>query len=108
MEPLTSTAQARVFSAQVQERNDRTPSPVDWRNEVLYFLLPDRFSDGQDGARPLLDRTNLAAGRPAGFTLAKWAESGGSRFQGGTIAGITSRLDYLQTLGVTTLWVGPV
>jgi hypothetical protein len=23
------------------------PSPVDWRDEVLYFLLPDRFSDGK-------------------------------------------------------------
>ena len=21
------------------------PSPADWRDEVLYFLLPDRFSD---------------------------------------------------------------
>jgi hypothetical protein len=25
------------------------PSPADWRDE-LYFLLPDRFSDGQEGA----------------------------------------------------------
>jgi hypothetical protein len=24
------------------------PSPSDWRDEVLYFLLPDRFSDGQE------------------------------------------------------------
>ena len=24
------------------------PSPVDWRDEVIYFLLPDRFSDGQE------------------------------------------------------------
>jgi hypothetical protein len=24
------------------------PSPIDWRDEVLYFLLPDRFSDGNE------------------------------------------------------------
>jgi hypothetical protein len=24
------------------------PSPVDWRDEVLYFLLVDRFSDGRE------------------------------------------------------------
>src|SRR5207245_2086568 len=33
--------------------------------------------------------------------------SGGGRFQGGTLSGITSKLDYLNGLGVTTLWVGP-
>ncbi|RMD71296.1 MAG: hypothetical protein D6819_02050, partial [Gammaproteobacteria bacterium] len=32
------------------------PSPVSWRDEVLYFLLVDRFSDGREGQRPLLDR----------------------------------------------------
>src|SRR5580765_2132366 len=83
-------------------------SPVDWRNEVLYFLLPDRFSDGKDKTRPLLDRGNLAAARPAWFRFDEWARSGGERWQGGTIAGITSRLDYLETLGVTAIWVGPI
>ncbi len=34
--------------------------------------------------------------------------AGGTRFQGGTIKGIQSKLDYLKGLGVTTLWVGPV
>ena len=27
-------------------RDEYFHSPADWRNEVLYFLLPDRFSDG--------------------------------------------------------------
>jgi hypothetical protein len=37
------------------------PSPVDWREEVLYFLLTDRFSDGLERKKPLLERGNLAA-----------------------------------------------
>jgi glycosidase len=83
-------------------------SPTDWRDEVIYFLLPDRFSDGKEASRPMLDVNNRAAFRPSGFGFDKWAESGGARYQGGTIAGITSKLDYLAGLGVTTLWVGPV
>ena len=87
------------------------PSPVDWRDEVLYFLLPDRFSDGKESSRPLLDTAAIrelrqSAARP-GWNWRDWAESG-KRWQGGTIAGIRSQLGYLQGLGVTTLWVGPV
>jgi hypothetical protein len=27
---------------------------TDWRDEILYFLLPDRFSDGAEEPRPLI------------------------------------------------------
>lgn len=35
------------------------PSPDSWQDEVVYFLLVDRFSDGVESTRPLLDRTKL-------------------------------------------------
>ena len=88
-----------------------TPSPADWRDEVLYFLLPDRFSDGREDRRELLTQTRRQALRttPArpDIDWRAWAESG-ARWQGGTIAGIRGRLDYLQGLGITTLWIAPV
>jgi glycosidase len=84
------------------------PSPADWRDEVLYFLLPDRFSDGGESGRPMLDRADLAAARPSTFGFDRWAQGGGERWQGGTIRGITSKIGYLERLGVTCLWVGPV
>ena len=88
-----------------------TASPADWRDEVLYFLLPDRFSDGREDTRELLTQARRAALRttPArpDIDWREWAASG-ARWQGGTIAGIRGRLDYLQGLGVTTLWIGPV
>jgi glycosidase len=34
--------------------------------------------------------------------------SGATRFQGGTLAGVRSKLGYLQDLGVTAVWLGPV
>jgi glycosidase len=94
-------------------RQDYYPSPVDWRDEVLYFLLVDRFSDGGEDVRPLLDRNNLAAARPPTpdgepWRWDRWAESGAHRWQGGTLRGVASKLGYLKRLGVTALWLSPV
>ena len=89
------------------------PSPGDWRDEVLYFLLIDRFSDGQEASRPLLDRNRRSTFRPDGhdgqpWRWDRWAESGAHRWQGGTLRGVKSKLSYLWDLGITTLWLSPV
>lgn len=99
---------ASVRDVVLPRRFPAHPSPADWRDEVIYFLLPDRFSDGQESARPILDPAKRAAFRPAGFRFDRWQTSGGERFQGGTIAGVTSKLAYIKGLGASTLWVGPV
>ncbi len=88
-------------------------SPADWRDEVLYFLLVDRFSDGQEARRPLLDRRDLNAARPnlpngESWRWDRWAQSGAGRWQGGTLAGVKSRLGYLKALGMTAIWLSPV
>jgi glycosidase len=104
---------ASVRDINLPRRERYHPSPADWRDETLYFLLPDRFSDGQEQSRAMLDRRNLAAARPAladgeAWRWDRWAQSGAARWQGGTLAGIRSKLGYLKRLGVTTLWIGPV
>jgi glycosidase len=81
------------------------PSPINWRDQIFYFLLPDRFSDGREAQRPRYDRA--APDRFAAADSAAW-RAAGTIFQGGTIRGITSKLDYLHGLGVTALWIGPV
>jgi len=88
-------------------------SPADWRDEILYFLLVDRFSDGQENNRPVLDRKNRRGARPQGhdgqsWRWDRWAESGAFRWQGGTLKGVESKLDYLKRLGVSTIWLSPV
>ena len=87
------------------------PSPMDRRDEILYFLLPDRFSDGREEQRPALTLEQIHEFRTnpdrIGWNWQKWAESG-CRWQGGTIRGIQSKLDYLHELGITTLWIGPI
>jgi glycosidase len=103
----------RLAQVVLPTRQSYSPSPADWRDEVLYFLLVDRFSDGNEGSRPLLDRANVAAARPAQsggqpWRFDRWAQSGNERFQGGTLDGIRSQLDYLTGLGVSALWLSPV
>ena len=99
---------ASVREISLPRRESYHPSPSDWRDEVLYFLLPDRFSDGGEAGRPQLDRANPDAAPPAGFRFDRLGESGGGRYQGGTIDGVRSKLGYLKGLGVTAVWVGPV
>ena len=97
----------------------KTPSPSAWEDEVVYFLLVDRFSDGnEDGYRDLAG--NLVSGTtpmflPAddgnavttGPDRAAWMQSGVT-FLGGTLASIRTKLGYLKRLGVTALWISPV
>ena len=92
---LSGERAAFVNRVALPRRQRAYASPADWRDEIIYFLLPDRFSDGQEQTRPLLDPANRQAARPAGFHWNNWAESGGARWQGGTIAGVTSKLAYL-------------
>jgi len=102
-----------LASVDLPRRLHYHPSPDSWQDEVVYFLLVDRFSDGAESTRPLLDRTRLADARPdqpngEPWRWDSWASSGSDRYQGGTLSGVTSKLDYLQGLGVTTVWVSPV
>ena len=94
-----------------REYLDYFPSPIDWRDEILYFLLPDRFSDGKEESRQLLTRREISDLRAVqdrpDWNWKKWADSA-LRWQGGTIRGILSKIDYLYGLGVTAIWVGPI
>ena len=98
------------------QRDRYHPSPSDWRDEIFYFLLPDRFSDGKERPDRLLNcdlsapdgLQRIRALRGPNWRWDRWQQSGQDRFQGGTLAGIRSKLDYLSGLGVTTLWLGPV
>jgi glycosidase len=105
---LAAARPSAIRRVTLPRRDQYFPSPADWRDEVIYFLLPDRFSDGQEHTRPLLDPASRLVHRPAGFRWDRWAQSGGERWQGGTIQGVASKIPYLQRLGVTTIWLGPI
>jgi len=66
------------------------PSPEDWRDQWIYFLLVDRFNNPQ---------------APPRFTP---FDGQHGVFQGGTIDGVREQLEYLQQLGVGALWLSPM
>lgn len=101
---IEGLAPRRLADADLKPRGQVFPSPVNWRDQLLYQLLPDRFSDGQEAQRPLGDRHQLEHFRAS--SKASWMAAG-TKFNGGTLKGIESKLDYLQGLGVTTLWLNP-
>jgi glycosidase len=97
-------------------RRSFTPSPAAWEDQVLYFLLLDRFSDGQekDGDRDNEDRPVRAgvtplyqSEDPGRVDYDTWLRAGDG-WQGGTLKGLKSKLGYLRRLGITALWVSPV
>ncbi|HSR64774.1 MAG TPA: alpha-amylase family glycosyl hydrolase [Xanthomonadaceae bacterium] len=70
----------------------RVPSP-DWRDQVIYFAMIDRFDDGD----PRNDDQHAGEYDPAD----------GAKFSGGDLAGLARRVGYLRGLGATTLWITP-
>jgi glycosidase len=103
----------------VQGRSNPYPSPAAWEDQLLYFLLPDRFSNGQEiesksttgqfvnGTTPMFQSTDAGSVEKTAADKKAWFEAGG-RYVGGTLKGIISKIGYLQRLGVTALWVGPI
>ena len=70
------------------------------QDEIIYFLLPDRFANG-DAKN---DRGGLKGGRlETGFDPTSKAF-----YNGGDIAGVIQKLDYIQQLGATAVWLAPV
>jgi len=73
----------------------RTPE-----QEIVYFVLPDRFENGD----PANDRGGLTGGRlETGFD-----PTATGFYHGGDLKGLTRRLDYIQGLGATAIWLGPI
>src|SRR4051812_38348384 len=91
---LATDRPERVRDVQLPRRLAYHASPADWRDEVIYFLLPDRFSNGLELPGNLLDPSQRIQHRPPGWRWDVWAKSG-DRYQGGTLAGVASKLDYL-------------
>ncbi|MCD8506322.1 MAG: hypothetical protein LRY37_04505 [Alkalibacterium thalassium] len=79
----------------ISERN-KAEGERDWDEEIIYFMLTDRFADG--------DPTN---NDPYGLNYEN-ADNPRGTYQGGDFKGVTENLDYLDELGVSTIWITPI
>lgn len=91
-----------VFGPEVQAVFDAVslsspfPSPADWRDQWIYFMMVDRFHN------PAAPPASTAANPPIAF------DQPYGRFQGGTFEGIRQKLAYLRDLGAGAIWLSPV
>lgn len=91
VEGVTGTKLTAEASVTVKEK---TGSDFDWDEAVIYFMVTDRFFDG--------DSSNNAA---------NGADTTGDNpglYHGGDFKGVTEKLDYLKELGVNTIWITPI
>ena len=94
---------ACLLSASVAQA--ASPAQSDYRarlaeDEIIYFLLPDRFENGDTSN----DRGGLTGDR-----LATGYDSTSKAFYlGGDLKGLIARLDYIKGLGATAIWLGPI
>ena len=65
--------------------------------DFIYLIMPDRFSNGDEGNDKFADMNDTNLDRANGFLR-----------HGGDLKGIENHLDYFNELGVTALWLTPV
>lgn len=66
------------------------------QSDVMYLIMADRFCDGNP------------ANNKIGDSLDQFTAKDLNGRKGGDIEGITSKLDYIKDLGVTSIWITPM
>ncbi|MFG3344997.1 pullulanase-type alpha-1,6-glucosidase [Streptomyces sp. NPDC048018] len=77
-----------------------TPARHDLTREQFYFVLPDRFANG--------DASNDRGGLTGSRTATGFDPGDKGFYQGGDLKGLTERLDYIKGLGTTAIWMAPI
>lgn len=80
---------------EVTARNKKNADDFDWDESVIYFMVTDRFFDGNES-------NNTASGAQT------YGKDNAGLYHGGDFAGITQKLDYLEDLGINTIWITPI
>ncbi|MEO1627421.1 MAG: glycoside hydrolase family 13 protein [Bacteroidota bacterium] len=94
---LTRGDDVRVYDYELRERRSTAKAQGLTNADCIYLIMPDRFANG--------DATNdeVSGMQQMGIDRGKFAFR-----HGGDLKGIIQKLDYLQDLGVTALWLNPV
>lgn len=92
---LPLSACTGVPESQAQELRERAP-----QDEVIYFVLPDRFANG--------DPTNDTGAIEGDRLTHGFDPTHKGFYHGGDLKGLTAKLDYIEGMGVTAIWFAPI
>ncbi|MFD9522072.1 pullulanase-type alpha-1,6-glucosidase [Streptomyces sp. NPDC059979] len=98
--PAVAAAAAKPPAPPSDAKLAAEPARHDLTREQFYFVLPDRFANGD----PANDRGGLTGSRLE--TGLDPTDKG--FYQGGDLKGLTDRLDYIKGLGTTAIWMAPI
>ncbi|MGK5498394.1 pullulanase-type alpha-1,6-glucosidase [Streptomyces sp. URMC 125] len=76
------------------------PTRHDLTREQFYFVLPDRFANG--------DRSNDRGGLEGGRLATGYDPTHKGFYHGGDLRGLIEKLDYVKGLGTTAIWMAPL
>ncbi|MCD9874296.1 pullulanase-type alpha-1,6-glucosidase [Streptomyces guryensis] len=76
------------------------PARHDDTREQFYFVMPDRFANGDTGN----DKGGLTGSRLS----TGYDPTDKGFYQGGDLKGLTRKLDYIKGLGTTAIWMAPI
>lgn len=91
----------------IKKNREYYPSPEDWEDQIIYFLIVDRFSDGNEDKRELFNKEQDFDNIKETDTVEEW-NNWGSKWNGGNLKGVISKLDYLKNLGISVIWLSPI
>ena len=99
-------------------------APAWAQNAIIYQIFPDRFRNGDVGNDPQATDFGYPEERGQSFPIAPWNTivpdpdpndpanpwyaTWNSTFYGGDLQGVADKLDYLQALGVNTIYFTPI
>ncbi|WP_369237635.1 pullulanase-type alpha-1,6-glucosidase [Streptomyces sp. R21] len=76
------------------------PARHDDTREQFYFVMPDRFANG--------DTSNDEGGLTGSRLATGYDPTDKGFYQGGDLKGLTKKLDYIKGLGTTSIWMAPI
>ncbi|MYT61170.1 DUF3372 domain-containing protein, partial [Streptomyces sp. SID7834] len=96
----TASAAPRPPAPPSDAKLAKEPARHDLTREQFYFVLPDRFANG--------DTSNDRGGLTGSRTETGFDPTDKGFYQGGDLKGLTQRLDYIKGLGTTAIWLAPI
>ena len=117
---MTKQRLAQIDLASLVHSRQYFPSPIAWEDQVFYFLMLDRFSDGNEngykdnagnlvrsGTTPIYTPEDWENVLKTDADAKRWREAG-AKYVGGTLKGLKSKIGYLKRLGIKALWISPI
>jgi alpha-amylase len=77
------------------EKDGAAPTPFDWADATVYFVMTDRFFNGDPS-----NDTSYGRAPDGASEVGTW--------HGGDLKGLTAKLDYIASLGATAIWITPI